>query len=483
MDVGHLLPLARRHFFGNCWMSLGSMAALSLLDRPHASAEGIHAPLFNPLAAKPPHFAGQAKHVIYLFMAGGPSQLELFDNKPKLNELSGQTIPDSYVPKDKLKRFAFIKNDAKLLGSRQRFKKCGESGSEVSDLLPHLAGVVDDIAVLKTLRGENFNHGPAKMFMNTGFARPGRPGIGAWTTYGLGSAANDLPAFVVMNTGPRGARNLTQLISSGFLPTIHQGVPLRPTGDPILDLTNPKGINRRRQQQAIETIRALNTVRYAENSDPEIVTRIAAYEMAYRMQVRGPEAIDIRGETQKTLEMYGVQADEPSFARNCLLARRFVERGVRFVQLFHTDWDDHGGDPQTNIETGLQQRCQEVDRPCAALIKDLKERGLLDETLVVWGGEFGRTPQAQYTEPAGRDHHIDAFTVWLAGGGIRGGQTVGQTDDLGFHAVEDPIHVNDLHATIMYLLGLDHEKLTYRFQGREFRLTDVGGKIVKKLLA
>jgi len=482
MDSDYLLPVKRRQFFGDCWMSLGSLAALSLLDR-RVSAGPIRAPVFNPLAAKTPHIAPQAKHVIYLFMAGGPSQLELFDNKPKLRELSGQTIPDSFVPNDEKKRFAFIKNDAKLLGSRQRFAKHGESGTEISDLLPHLAGVADDIAVLKTLRGENFNHGPAKMFMNTGFARPGRPGVGAWTTYGLGSDADDMPAFVVMNTGPRGARNLTQLISSGFLPTMHQGVPLRPSGDLILDLTNPKGISRRRQRQAIDTIRALNSVRYAETGDPEIATRIAAYEMAYRMQVSGPATMDLGSETQQTLVKYGAKADEPSFARNCLLARRFVERGVRFVQLFHTDWDDHGGNPQTNIETGIQNRCQEIDRPCAALINDLKERGLLDETLVVWGGEFGRTPQAQNTEPAGRDHHIDAFSVWMAGGGTRGGQTVGRTDDLGFHAVEDSVHVNDLHATILQLLGLDHERLTYRFQGREFRLTDVGGKVVEKLLA
>lgn len=477
-----LLEITRRHFFGNCWMSLGSMAALSLTAPQKTIAESTTS-FEHPLMPKTPHFAPKAKRVIYLFMAGGPSQLELFDYKPKLQQFDGKMIPDSYVPKDKKKRFAFIKNDAKLMAPRWSFARRGKSGIEISDLLPHLASVADELAVLKTLRTDHFNHGPAKLFMHTGFGRPGRPGLGAWTTYGLGSEADDLPAFVAMSTGPRGTRNLSQLVSSGFLPTMFQGVPLRPSGDPILDLASPAGINRRRQEQAIEAIRALNQARFQATGDPEIATRIASYEMAFRMQESAPEMIDLRSETQRTLDLYGADPDAPSFARNCLLARRLVERGVRFVQLFHTDWDDHGGNPQHDLDKAIQARCQEIDRPCTALLKDLKARGLLDDTLVIWGGEFGRTPQSQNLTPPGRDHHIEAFSIWLAGAGIRPGVTVGQTDDFGFHATEDSVHVNDLHATILHLLGLDHERLTYRFQGRDFRLTDVAGKVVDELLA
>ena len=474
--------LSRRQFFNYSGVGLASAASMSMLPGTPVIAGNAANAFVNPLAVKLPHFSPRAKHVIYLFMAGGPSQLELFDNKPRLRELNGEQIPDSYVPKDNTKRFAFIKNDAPLLGARRRFRKHGQCGMEVSSLLPYTAGIVDELALIKTVRTDNFNHGPAKLLMNTGFGRPGRPGIGAWTIYGLGSEADNLPSFVVLTTGPRGPRNGTQLYSSGFLPTIHQGVPLRNSGDPILGLTNPSGISRRQQRQAVDAIQTLNAERFAVTGDGEITTRIAAYEMAFRMQSAAPEMMDFGSETLQTLDAYGAKPSESSFANNCLLARRLVERGVRFVQLFHTDWDHHGSDKEQNIDNGIESRCREIDQPCAALISDLRERGLLDDTLVVWGGEFGRTPQAQDTSPAGRDHHIETSCVWMAGGGIRGGQTVGQTDELGFFAIENPLHVNDLHATILHQLGLNHERLTYRFQGRDFRLTDVGGNVIKQIV-
>jgi hypothetical protein len=433
----------------------------------------------NPLAPKRTHFPARAKHVIYMFMAGGPSHLELFDHKPKLQEMSGQVVPPSYVEN---KRFAFIKTNAKLLGTRRTFARYGQSGAELSECLPHLATIVDDIAIVKSMATDNFNHGPAKLFANTGSTRFGMPSMGSWVTYGIGSDSSDLPGFVVLQSGPRGPRSGAPLWGSGFLPTAYQGVPFLSGPEPILDLANPKGINHQQQSEFIDAVKTLNTARLDAVGDPEIATRIAAYEMAYRMQSSAPELMDLSSETQATLAAYGAEPGKVSFANNCLLARRLVERGARFVQLYHTDWDHHGNN-DTNLGKPLDAICREVDQPAAVLVKDLKQRGLLDETLVIWGGEFGRTPMGEPRDLIGRDHHIDGYALWLAGGGIKPGQTIGATDELGFYAVEDRVHVHDLQATIMHLLGLDHTKLTFKFQGRDFRLTDVAGEVVTKLIA
>src|SRR5437773_610531 len=433
------------------------------------------------MAPRPPHFKPRAKNIIYLFMAGGPSQFELFDYKPKLVELNGQPIPQSFIEG---KRFAFMgtSHGTKLLGTRREFKQHGQSGMWVSELFPHTATIVDDIAMVKSCATNLFNHAPAKLFMNTGSGQFGRPSMGAWVTYGLGSECENLPGFVVLQSGPRGPRGGAVNWGSGFLPTTYQGVPLRGGGEPILNLTSPQGITAARQRTALDAIRDLNLKRLVETGDAEISTRISAYEMAYRMQTSAPDLIDLSSETKSTLDLYGVDPAQPSFARNCLLARRLVERGVRFVQLYHTNWDSHGG-PGENLQGDFEKVCWEVDQAQAALVKDLKARGLLDDTLVIWGGEFGRTPMGENRETAGRNHHIDAFTMWFAGGGVKRGAVVGQTDELGFNAVEDRIHVHDLHATILHLLGLNHKKLTFRFQGRDFRLTDVHGELVAKLLA
>jgi hypothetical protein len=478
----------RRHFFQECAVGAGSIALATLWSEGQASAAagpmGSSAPpLVNPLAPRPGHFRARAKRVIYLFMAGGPSQLELFDYKPKLATLHGKPIPTEFI---KGKRFAFMDSFArqppKLLATRRTFKKHGRAGTYVSNCLPHLATVVDDIAVVRSMATNVFNHAPAKFFINTGSPQAGRPSIGAWATYGLGSVARDLPGFVVLQSGPRGPRGGAPMWGSGFLPTTYQGVPFRSTGEPILNLTRPPGVSAQRQRSVLDAVKDLNAVRLADTGDPEIATRISAYEMAYRMQTSAPELIDIAREDKRTLEMYGAVPGRPSFATNCLLARRLVERGCRFVQLYHTDWDHHGSGGD-NLTTGLDRVCREVDQPCAALIKDLKRRGLLEDTLVIWGGEFGRTPMGEVRDTVGRNHHIEAYTMWLAGGGVKAGITHGATDELGYTAVEDRVHVHDLQATILHLLGLDHTKLTYRFQGRDFRLTDVHGEVVKKLLA
>jgi hypothetical protein len=477
-----LLLQTRRHFFGDCALGLGSLALGTLLSDGKLFARDT-ASFANPLAPRPAHFPARARSVIYLFMAGAPSQLELFDHKPKLQELNGQPIPESYI---KNKRFAFMdtftKEVPKLLGTKRRFARHGQCGTYVSDCLPHLARVVDDLAVVRSLATDVFNHAPAKVFINTGSAQFGRPSMGAWVTYGIGSEARDLPGFVVLQSGPRGPRGGAPCWGSGFLPTMYQGVPFRTGGEPLLNLTSPEGVTPVRQRQALDALRDLNAARLDATGDPEIATRIASYEMAYRMQSSAPELIDIRQETPQTLALYGAEPGKVSFANNCLLARRLVERGVRFVQLYHTDWDHHGGQG-ADLDKSLDQVCKEIDQPAAALLTDLKRRGLLDETLVVWGGEFGRTPMGEIRETVGRNHHIDAFTVWLAGGGIKPGLSLGATDELGFAAVEDRVHVHDLQATVLHLLGLDHLKLTYRFQGRDFRLTDVHGQVVQKLLA
>jgi hypothetical protein len=474
-----LLLRTRRHFFSECAVGIGSMALAGLWNEGRAADTPA-----NPLAERKPHFKAKAKSVIFLFMAGGPSQLELFDYKPKLVELHGKPIPEDFI---KGKRFAFMDSFAAkkrplLLGTRRKFARHGKAGTWVSECLPHTARIVDDITVVRSIQTNVFNHAPAKLFMNTGAPQAGRPSMGAWVTYGLGSAARDLPGFVVLQSGPRGPRGGAPLYGSGFLPTTFQGVPFRSTGEPILNLTRPAGLSANRQRDVIDAVKDLNAVRLADTGDPEISTRIASYEMAYRMQSSAPELIDIAKEDKKTLELYGAVPGKPSFANNCLLARRLVERGVRFVQLYHTDWDHHGSGAE-NLTTGLDRVAREVDRPCMALIADLKRRGLLDSTLVIWGGEFGRTPMGEVRDTVGRNHHIESSTMWLAGGGVKAGYNLGATDELGYSAAEDKVHVHDLQATVLHLLGLDHTKLTYRFQGRDFRLTDVHGAVVKKLLA
>ncbi len=460
-------------------MGLGGIALASMLDRQNlfaASRPGTSAAPGRIL-----HHAPRAKNVIFLFMAGGPSQLELFDYKPKLIELNNQPVPQSLIEG---KRFAFMDSShgTTLLGTRRTFAQHGKSGAWVSDLFPHTAKIVDDISIVKSCQATLFNHAPAKLFMNTGSGQFGRPSMGSWVNYGLGSESQDLPGFVVLQSGPRGPRGGAVNWGSGFLPTTHQGVPLRGTGDPILNLSNPHGITTEKQRQTVDAIRDLNLKRAVATGDAEIHTRIAAYEMACRMQASAPELIDLSQETESTLNLYGIEKEKPSFGRNCLLARRLVERGVRFVQLYHTNWDSHGG-PGENLQGDFEKVCREVDQGQAALVQDLKQRGLLKDTLVVWGGEFGRTPMGENRDTTGRNHHIDAFTMWFAGGGTKAGATIGETDELGFNAVADKAHVHDIHATILHLLGVDHTKLTFRFQGRDFRLTDVHGEILKPLLA
>ena len=472
------LPIARRHFLHDCRIGIGAMALGALLAQDRARA-GDQAAAHDPLAVRPPHFPPRAKNVIFLFMAGGPSQFELFEPKPKLQELAGQVIPPSFVAN---KRFAFIKQDAKLLGCKRKFAPRGQSGQIISDCLPGLSAIADEICTLRAMKTDVFNHGPAKFFMNTGSPLFGRPSLGAWITYGIGSESRDLPGFVVLQSGPRGPRGGAPNWGSGFLPTSYQGVPFRGTGMPILNLNSPPGVAREDQQRFVTAVNGLNRLRLEETGDGEIATRIAAYEMAFRMQASAPELMDLSGESAETLALYGAEKGKPSFAMNCLLARRLVERGTRFVQLYHTDWDHHGN-KGTELGESLDKICQETDRGAAALVKDLKSRGLLKDTLVIWGGEFGRTPQGEIRDLPGRDHHIEAFTMWLAGGGVKAGLSLGQTDEIGYYGVEDQVHVHDLHATILHLLGLDHLRLTHRVQGREMRLTDVAGKIVTKMLA
>src|SRR5687767_2008642 len=471
--------ITRRHFFSRCAMGLGGIALASLMNEKLLASQPAALP--NPMAPKQPHFAPKAKNIIYLFMAGGPSQLELFDHKPKLIELNGQPIPQSFIEG---KRFAFMgsSHGTNLLGTRCAFKQHGQNGMWVSEMFPHTATIVDNVSFVMSCAADLFNHAPAKLFMNTGSGQFGRPSMGSWVTYGIGSDSNDLPGFVVLQSGPRGPRGGAVNWASGFLPSSYQGVPLRSQGDPILNIASPKGVTPERQRRTIDAIRDLNLKRLVETGDQEIATRISAYEMAYRMQSSAPELIDLSGESPETLKLYGIEKDKPSFARNCLLARRLVERGVRFVQLYHTNWDSHGG-PGENLQNDFEKVCRDVDQGQAALVKDLKARGLLKDTLVVWGGEFGRTPMGENRDTTGRNHHIDAFTMWLAGGGVKAGAIIGKTDELGFNPVEDRVHVHDMHATILHLLGLDHKKLTFRFQGRDFRLTDVHGEIVTKLLA
>ena len=454
--------ISRRWFFEQCGIAMGSLALPGLMKAAS-----------NPLAPKQPHRTPKAKNVIFLFMAGAPSHLELFDNKPQLAKFDG-----SLPPADLLKgyRAAFINPNSKLLGPKFKFAKHGQSGAEISELLPHTAKIVDDISIVKSMSTDAFNHAPGQLLMNTGSQQFGRPSMGAWVTYGLGSESQDLPAFVVFSSGKKGPSGGNSCWGSGFLPTVYQGVQFRGSGDPVLYLSSPPGVDQELQKDSLSTLRKLNEVRLGVTGDPEIATRINSFEMAFRMQSSAPELMDITKESKQTLAMYGAEPGKPSFANNCILARRLVERGVRFVQLYHEAWDQHG-----NLVKDIQQNCKDTDQACAALVSDLKQRGLLEDTLVVWGGEFGRTPMVQGGND-GRDHHPNAFTMWLAGGGTKPGIVLGETDDLGFNVVKDKVHVHDLHATLLHLLGFDHTKLTYRFQGRDFRLTDVHGNVVTSLL-
>jgi hypothetical protein len=425
------------------------------------------------------HFAPRAKHVIYLHMIGAPSHLDLYDEKPELKKRHNEPCPPE-VTKDR--DFAFIGKTSTLAGSPWKFSKHGESGQTVSELLPHISEVVDDIAVIRSLHNEEINHAPAQMFLHSGFGRGGRPSFGSWVTYGLGSENKDLPGYVVLLSGPAGGAG-TSMWSSGFLPSVHQGIQFRSKGDAVLFLSNPKGQSPAARRRVLDTLGQLNQEQLQATGDPEIETRISQYELAFRMQTSVPELMGIDGETKETLESYGAQPGKSSFANNCLLARRLVERGVRLVELYDSGWDHHGG-----IETRLPAKCKQTDRPIAALLKDLKQRGLLKDTLIVWGSEFGRTPLRQGGNSkdkglSGRDHHKDAYTMWLAGGGIKGGISYGQSDDLGMDVAENGVHVHDLNATILHLMGLDHERLTYRYQGREFRLTDVEGNVVRDIIA
>jgi hypothetical protein len=459
---------SRRWFMKDCGLSLGSIALTSMLGKANAAT------LIDPHAPKSPPFPAKAKNVIFLFMGGAPSHLDLFDHKPELVRMDGKGPPAELL---KGYQSAFIRPENKLLGTKFKFTRYGKCGMEMAEILPHIGSCVDDITFIRSMHTDAFNHAPAQILMSTGSQQFGRPSLGSWVSYGLGSQNSNLPGFVVMSSGLKGPSGGNNNWSSGFLPTIHDGVSFNSVGEPVLYLSNPKGITRETQRRTIDAVNFLNHKRFESIGDPEINSRVAAFEMAFRMQDVAPEVTDISLEPEDIRKMYGAEPGKASFANNCLLARRLVERGVRFVELFHESWDQHG-----NLSKDLQKNCKDVDQACAALLKDLKQRGLLDETLVIWGGEFGRTPMVQGGSD-GRDHHPNAFTMWMAGGGVQGGVQLGKTDELGFNAVEDKVHVHDLHATILHLLGFDHTKLTYRAQGRDFRLTDVHGNVVTKILA
>jgi hypothetical protein len=490
--------LARRKFLTSTSSGIGLLALASMFREDRLlAADATHggSASSGEFKLRKPHFAPRAKRCICIFLEGGPSQMDLFDPKPTLNELNGQAMPESLTANV---RFAFIqKESARLMGSPRTFAKHGECGTELSDLLPHLSTCVDDIALIRSMHTEAFNHHPGQLMMNSGVPRFGRPTMGAWLNYGLGSEAQNLPGYVVLNSG-RGTSGGASNWTSGFLPSSYAGVVFRSKGEPVLNLENPAGISSALQRNTIDAISELNTIHFGQQGDEEINSRIASYELAFRMQSAGPELIDLASETQQTLDAYGVERDDPplkfqsgrqggpgqyrSFATNCLLARRLVERGVRFVNLYHATWDHH-----SNLNAELPFNAGMADQPIAALLKDLKQRGLLDETLVIWCSEFGRTPlgENRANRPAvtGRDHHPNAFSMWMAGGGVKGGQVVGKTDEIGWNPVEDPIHVNDFHATMLHLFGLDHLKLNVRFNGLDVRLTNLAGKVVEKLIA
>jgi hypothetical protein len=474
------LARTRRHFFRDCGVGLGSIALASLLDDKLFAAPSLPE---NPLAPRQPHFSAKAKNVIYLHMAGSPSCLDLFDYKPKLNELNGKPCPESFY---KGQQFAFIRGVPKLLGTPHKFAQHGQSGQWISNLLPHTAAIADELCVIRSMHTDQFNHAPAQLMLHTGSPRLGRPGMGAWVSYGLGTENKDLPGFVVLVSSPTAPDAGASLWGSGFLPTIHQGVQLRSQGEPVLFLNNPEGMTAEQRRKSLDTINVLNKMRLNAIGDPEILTRIQQFEMAYKMQTSVPDVMDVSKEPTEVLDWYGARPGERSYANNCLLACRLVQSGVRFVQLYHWGWDHHGESQGTDIQTGLAQRCKETDQASAALIGDLKRLGLLESTLVIWGGEFGRTPMNEERKGSkwlGRDHNQTAFTVWMAGGGVKSGLNYGATDELGYHVVEDGVHVHDFQATILHLLGLNHERLTFKFQGRDYRLTDVFGNVVKGILA
>lgn len=469
LDQELLQASTRRHFFRQAGFGVGGAALGGLLNDKLFAAQG-DAP------------KAKAKSIIFLFMAGAPSQVDLLDPKPTLQKYDGQNVPKELTNGE---RFAFIKGTPKLLGSPYEFRRCGQSGAEISELLPHLQGIANDITIIRSLHTTQFNHAPAQIFMNTGFQIIGRPSMGAWMTYGLGSECKDLPGFVVLVSGENQPDGGKACWGSGFLPSTYQGVEFRSQGDPVLFLTNPEGVSAQARRESLDLLKKLNEEHLAGNGDPEIATRIASYEMAYKMQSSVPDLVDISKEPPSVHEMYGTQPGKKSFANNCLLARRLVQRGVRFVQLYHRGWDNHGTSSHDDIVNRLPNLCEETDRAAAALIQDLKQQGLLDSTIVIWGGEFGRTPMNEARNNSkflGRDHHPRAFTMWVAGGGFKRGYVHGQTDELGYNIASDPVDVHDLHATILRQMGIDHTKLTYRFQGRDFRLTDVAGNVVEGLL-
>lgn len=464
----------RRDFLKSIGGGIGMMALGDLLAR-----DGYAASL-NPLSPKKPHFPGKAKRIIYMFMEGGPSQMDLFDPKPELVKWHGKSLPESFTKDLKL---AFIKPSAAVLGSPRVFTKHGQSGMELSDYIPHIAKQADNLCLVRSVHTEAFNHHPGQLLMFTGSTIPGRPTLGAWSVYGLGSESENLPGFVVLSSGA-GTSGGASNFSSGFLPSTFQGTQFRSGNDPILYMSSPEGVDSKAQRATIDAISDINKEHLDETGDQEIASRMAAYELAYRMQVAGPELVDFSKESQATLDMYGI-GKEPTnqFSTNCLLARRLVERGTRFILMMHASWDQH-----TNLNKGLKTNCEKTDQGTAALIQDLKQRGLLEDTLIVWGGEFGRTPMQEVRntldpDNAGRDHHPNAYSMFLAGGGVKSGAVIGATDDLGFTITQDPVGVHDLQATIMHCLGFDHTRLTYRFMGRDFRLTDVHGEVIKKMLA
>lgn len=465
--------MRRRWFLRDCGLGLGSIAAASLLESERTQADDRD-DLERPTAPRKPHFEPRAKRVIYLFQAGGPSHLELFDHKPELTSRDGQLPPAEIL---RGYRAAFIKPNSGLLGPKFKFQPYGECGLELSEVLPHTAKIADEICLIRSMQTDAVNHAPAQILMNTGSQQFGRPSFGSWTLYGLGSEAADLPGFVVL-TSAKGTSGGASNYGSGFLPTMYGGVPFRSAGDPVLYLSDPPGVDSETQRATLDTLHQLNQLSLQTVGDPEIAARIQSYEMAFRLQTSAPELMDLAGESKVVLEKYGIKdIGESSFARNCLLARRLIERGVRFVQLFHEAWDQHG-----NLTAGVKQNATDTDQASAALVSDLKERGLLADTIVVWGGEFGRTPMVQGGND-GRDHHNRSFSVWMAGGGIQAGKIYGQTDELGFNVSENPVHVHDLNATLLHLLGFDHTRLTFRFQGRDYRLTDVHGQVVQGILA
>ncbi len=477
----HLQQQTRRHFFQQSAAGLGGIALNSLLAGESNGAERTAA---NPLAPQQPHFPAKAKRVIYLHMTGSPPNLDLFDRKPELVKRNAEDCPDQFLAG---RKFAFTSGVPKLMGSPRKWSQVGESGMWMSDAIPNFHEIADEMCVVHSMHTDQFNHAPAELLVYTGSPRSGRPSIGSWVTYGLGSENENLPGFVVLISSgvqPNGGKNS---FGSGFLPSVYQGVQCRSKGDPVLYASNPQGMDRSMRRLSLDALKDLNEIQANELGHPETLTRISQYELAFRMQTAVPEVMDISQESQQTLDQYGAKVGGSSLANNCLLARRLVESGVRFVQLFDWGWDFHGTGKQEGLTEGLTNKCATMDKPIAALIKDLKQRDMLKDTLVVWGGEFGRTPfregRTAKSAVLGRDHYPDVFSMWMAGGGVKGGFDYGSSDELGFSVAENPVHVHDLQATILHQLGFDHEKLTYRFQGRDYRLTDVHGKVVKDLLA